>query len=525
MAEPPIPLHPYVNVSMSQTILQAVNDGPVDYVHFTYQPVLLEHIPTVGTGEVVVQEVAVQTGDLIFDPQTNAIQEHVGPDITMDQLVVHFPLRRDVAWSDGIPLTAHDSIYAYQLLADSAPDWPTDQQSPAQRLVGQTADYAAVDEFTIKWTGIPGFISTHYPRFFFPPMPRHQETNLVTNWPPVGWGAFTIEEWLPGRSLLMVQNPNYFLADSGLPAVDEVEFRFFEPPYDNLPAEISAEKCHIISRSIAPATRAEAWLAASQISDFHLVSIPGATGWQLLFNVDEDRLTSSFDLRRAVGMCLNRSAVAELFHSTVANSYVHPTDPAYMEITLPDFDPQQGRSFLAESGLVIPSLKLILSNSPDRQLLGEQITADLAECGIAVETEYLVPESLFQPWPEGPLYGGEYDIAVMALNAAEGPACHWFLSDNVPMAERPDGLNAARWQNSEFDQLCSQALVTLEETERIRLHQEAQQIWGEFIPSIPLFWANLYTGIDCRVDGYMIDPSGIELWNLETISLSEDCHP
>ena len=66
-----------------------------------------------------------------------------------------------IEWSDGTPLTADDSVYGYQLLAN--PDVYT-----WSFIVVRTAIYEALDELTTQWKGIPGFRDlTYYTNFFF----------------------------------------------------------------------------------------------------------------------------------------------------------------------------------------------------------------------------------------------------------------------------------------------------------------------------------------------------------------------
>ncbi len=252
--EPPVPLHPYADVTTSNVILQALNDGPVDYVHFAYQSVLLANLPTLEAGTVWVEPMPVSANEPVFNRYTGQIEPYPpGEDTTMIGMVARFRLRPDATWSDGTPITAHDSVYAYRKLADSQIAIMEEWLPTSQRLFALTSRYYALDDQTVEWAGLPGYVSADFSQFFFPPLPRHLGVGLDTEIPLVGSGPFQFQEWLPGQHLVAIRNSFYFRTDEGLPHLEEVEFRFFEPPFTELLADISKAGCHLISRSITSA--------------------------------------------------------------------------------------------------------------------------------------------------------------------------------------------------------------------------------------------------------------------------------
>jgi len=81
-----------------------------------------------------------------------------------------------ITWSDGTPLTAEDSVFSYRLAqavlvqmeksgyAGPSPDHSVD-------LVSQTASYTALDERTVRWVGVPGFLDRDYQANLVTPLP------------------------------------------------------------------------------------------------------------------------------------------------------------------------------------------------------------------------------------------------------------------------------------------------------------------------------------------------------------------
>ena len=521
MTEPPLPLNSYTTVSSGQTIMAVLSDGPVEYVRFSYQPTILDESPTIDSGSVTLQEVTVAEGDTFYDMRTGRIEAYSGTEATMKQMRVLFTLRPDVQWSDGTPLTAQDSVYAYDLLRAAGEN--SNLSTETRQLVTQTASYRSLDENTVEWTGVPGLITPDYLKFFFPPLPQHRNMTLETEFPEVGWGAFRFMEWVPGSHLLAARNPHYFRANEGLPFIEEIEFRFLEPPYDDLVTRIGANNCDIIGQSLVYALPIEEWQEKIGETDWQLVTAPSTTGMQLVFNFRSDALTSEPNIREAIAACIDRSALAELTSGTVANSYLHPFDPALMDLDLPAYNPQEAIALLSQMERQPElTLKLAVRDSVSRTVV-DQLVANLAECGFVVEPDYLPVEEFFASWPDGSVFGGQYDLVLFPLNAADRNGCKWFVSASIPSAENPEELNISGWMNEVFDQACEQAYASLSIDDRVTFEGQAQSVFGEMLPSLPLWWSPKYSILHCRVAGYQLDPLATELSNIEEISLAQSC--
>ncbi len=103
-----------------------------------YQPVILEKMPSLADGDAQIVPVSVKAGMMVVDANGNLTALATGTPVRpsscrsddcvikydgvsplqMDQMLVTFHMRSDITWSDGTPLTADDSVYAYQLAAD-----------------------------------------------------------------------------------------------------------------------------------------------------------------------------------------------------------------------------------------------------------------------------------------------------------------------------------------------------------------------------------------------------------------------
>ena len=151
-------------------ILQAIYDGPIDERSFDYQAIILEKLPSLADGDAVLQTIPVTAGDKIVDASGEVAElaegvlvkpsgcahmdcavEYEGGELQMDQLQATFNLRPGITWSDGTPLTVTDSVYSFELNRD--PD-----TEGYLYTVNRTASYKALDDLTVQWTGLPGFM-------------------------------------------------------------------------------------------------------------------------------------------------------------------------------------------------------------------------------------------------------------------------------------------------------------------------------------------------------------------------------
>ncbi|MDF1513320.1 MAG: ABC transporter substrate-binding protein, partial [Anaerolineae bacterium] len=252
----------------SSHVLEAVYDGPIDNRTYGFQPVILEKLPSFDDGGAVLETVTVQEGDMVVDDSGVAVElaagmmvrpsgclaadcavEFTGDPVEMDQIVATFVMVDGLMWSNGDPLTADDSVYAFEVGAD--PDTPSSKYT-----VDRTASYEAVDDKTAVWTGLPGYIDSVYFTNFWNPLPRklwQEELGLTaadmleaeeSSRMPMGWGPFIITEWVSGDHITVEKNPNYFRASEGLPYVDKVIYRFI-PESNAVVAQLISGECDI----------------------------------------------------------------------------------------------------------------------------------------------------------------------------------------------------------------------------------------------------------------------------------------
>lgn len=566
----------------ARTILQAVYDGPYDLKGFTYQPVLLENVPGRPNGGVVIEPISVARGSIISDRDGNLVALAEGVSFlpsgcqeigcarvyegqepaVMDQLVVRFRLRPGLAWSDGAPLTADDSIYSYQIARQLYPQTRTD-------FVPYTAAYQALDAQTVEWRGLPGYSTPDYALAFFAPLPRHQlgalaiqdlQASELVNRAPLGWGPYILEEWSPGNQITLRRNPSYFRAAEGLPVFDRMVFRFISDQ-DQAIAALLAGECDLLDDSLALESRLDQLQNLQQEGKLQ-VHIGQRMAWEHLdFGIQSLNPANlpHFQLketRQAVAYCTDRQRIVnEITHgqAVVLDQYVSPAHPLFNpQAKTYAFDPQAGAQILEGLGWIdgdgdpvtprlaqgVPGIPdgtlfevtLLVTEDAEKQRLGQILKDSLAQCGVRLNLQSLPAEQLFTPGPGGLLFGRNFALAQFGWAASAQPPCFLFTTSQIP-GPSPEyvrswgGANASGYSNPQFDQLCWQANRLLPDDSAYTIaQQQAQAILAEDLPVLPLYAGIQVVVANPALCGLQLDPvTESVLWNLETFDHDSAC--
>ena len=584
MGQEPSSLFLYADSSISaRSIRQAIYDGPFDVLNYQLSPVILQQAPKLEDGTIRIEPVTVHPGNLIVDGigklvnldegvlffpsgcagQSCALTYTGQEPVQMDQVVVQFEMQPGVNWSDGTPLTANDSQYSFELAKALYPQARAD-------VVSFTQTYTALNESTVEWRGVPGYQNAGVQSYFFTPLPRHAWGNLspedisvseLANLTPLGWGPYSIDEWVKGDHITLSRNPNYFRSGEGLPAFNKLVFRFV-PNKEEALAALLAGECDYLDETNHLEDR-KAQLIELQDSERASVAFASGTAWEHLdFGIlpfdtsTRPLLFNKVETRQAVAMCLNRQAmVAELFagQSEVPNSYIPSTHPLYNpDVTQYADDPQAGAALLETMGWLdgdgdpntprvslgveaVPDgtlfeFEFLTTNEPEKQNTAAWIQKSLAECGISVTIKTLPWEELFAAGPEGPVFGRNFSMTQFGWMAGLQPPCALYTSDEIPgpypeYSKGWGGANAAGYSNPSYNQACNQALRSLPGSQDYQsAHFQAQKIFSDELPVIPLYQREKV--IVARPDMCGIDldaPTDSALWNIENFDYGDVC--
>ena len=590
VGQEPASLFPINNSStVARAILAAVYEGPIDTNSYGYQPVILKTLPSLANGDAQVFQQSVYVGDEVVDatdtPVTLAVGVKVRPagcrndscavtydgksTIKMDQVQVTFRLLPGLTWSDGLPLTAEDSVFAYNVANDP-------KIAGSRYLLERTKSYEAADDVTVQWWGKPGFIDTTYLENFWAPLPKHLwdqtpagelPTSPATSQTPIGWGPYAIQEWVPGDHITLKKNPYYFRAAQGLPKYTTLTFRFVTDPGTAV-SDLIAHTCDILDPSINLDGQVDLLQSMAAQKQLQVLISSSPVMEQLAFGIRPASYDNGYSagidrpdyfgdphVRQAVAMCIDRQKVVDTVLkglSQVPSTFVPADDPLYNSIvTSYSYDVAAANVLLQQAGWLdvdndpstprqawgvhnVPDgtrfeINYITTGAAQRVQVSSAVAASLAQCGIQVKVNYLDPTVLYAAGPDGQLFGRDFDLAEFAMGSTgTEPPCDWYSSSEIPNAANFwVGTNVSGYGNPAYDEVCTSVQQTLaDEPDHAQAYRQAQAIFSEDLPVIPLYWRVKIAAARPDMCHFSLDPTASNsLWNIAMFDSGVSCGP
>ncbi len=579
LPEEPWSLYWYTVHNYDWAILDAIYDGAIESKSFGYQPIILERLPSVDNGDATITPVTVQIGDTVVNTYDEVVMltvgewvrpagcrsddcavEFDGAPVQMDQLAVDFYLLPNLHWSDGAPLTTHDSVYSYQLASTfSDGDLHT---------LERTASYVALDLHTTRWTALPGHLTSEYQTRFWQPLPQHAwghlspeelVSNPISAHTPLGWGPYAIQSWQPGVAITLTANPYYHRAAEGLPVVDTLIFRFQGDPALALAQVTAGEADAAIGAvyELASIIAASVDLEGLGILNAHLRA--GASWEHVNFGItpaDDYAPTrpdffADVEMRRAIAYCLDRQTMADAVsygYGMLSHTYIlpeHPLSPGDENLALYPHNVISGTALLESMGWSdtdadgirecrgcttanaqegdLLTFKWQTSDAAHRLIYLPMAQADLSACGIDLTIQNLSFNELGDV-----AFSRQFDLVSFAWLSGVEPPCSLYLSSEIPSDENGwAGNNLTGYSNPTYDTTCRNAMTALPgSAEYATNHQEAMRILSEDLPAAPLF-ARLKTAVaHPRLINFRLDPThSSSLYNVEVWDLLADGQP
>ncbi len=563
MGRQPENLYLYGEQSLSaQALRHAIYESLYTALGYGYQPQGLAKLPHPDEGDVSIQTVTVRLGDPVVDfrGESHVLREGLtvfnsdgslvtvsDQPVIMQQMTVDFTLK-PLVWSDGMVVTAADSVFSYQVFAD--PETPGDK-----RKVRRTASYEATGDLTLRWTGLPGYLPADYVTHVWEPLPQHQLGSLSaaellsspeTTLTPLSSGPFVVSA-STADGLTLVRNPNYYRSNEGLPYLEILNVRFVPDGEALLATGLAG--CDVTTQDLLNFNLLP---ELQELDEVETAVAPSAVYEHIDFSVNF-YLAEGFQnfvrpdwfqdprVRQGIMQCTDRQRmVNEIFsgQTTVMPAYIPANHPLYpADLSQWPFDPAAGNALLDAAGYrdtngdglredpttgASFSVRLTTDNAnPVRARAAAIFQQNLAECGIEVVTEFLPPEDWYNDGPLGLLFGRRFELGMFAWLGSPQPACHLWLERNItgPTQEGFGGwgnVNVSGWANAEFEAACNAALNALPGTAvYVENHQAALRIWAEQVPMVPLFNYLKVAAVRQGVTGLRLDPTQpSELWNV-----------
>lgn len=469
-------------------------------------------------------------------------------------------LREGLKFSDGTPLTAEDLVFTLKVAADEK-SGVLFRESFLNG--GQPIKATKLDERTVKLEMLQAVASIESFLATFRPLPRHKlEANYAKGEFSKAWditappanvaltGAFVLKEFVPNQRTILARNPHYWKKDKAgkpLPYLDEL---VIEAIPDANTALLKFQQGEVdLMDNIAPAnfaTLKQQTPAGVSIKDYG----PGLLTDFFWFNVNDGKDATGKALvephklawftdvrfRRAIALALDRQTMVDNVLrglGTPLNGLVSPSNKKWFssELANVNFDVNKAKELLKEAGFTQSEnglldkagkpveFTLIVDGSvAPRKDMATIMQEDLSKhLGIKVNVVPLEKNAFVETLGKKP----SYDAAIHGYAASDlepatllnglkigGGQRYWFISQKQAKEE---------WEKT-FDRLVEEVDAIADVTQRKQKFAEAQKLFAEQLPMIPLLVRNFASGAKTSLGNYR--PSVIlprSLWNAEEL--------
>jgi len=467
-----------------------------------------------------------------------------------DQKTLTFKLREDAKWSDGTPITTKDFLYSWEIIKNE------EAASPYSFVAGRIATVEAPDDYTLIITLVEGSCDALWDASF-PVAPSHvfadtaptalKDHSFATA-PTVSFGPFSFGEFRPGERTSLLADKTWPDAIDG--STKSAGFLYkVVPDQTVLIEQFLAGETSIIDnpalnrradiKAAGDAGDAQVFNYAGNSWDYVALNLADPTNPQNGLDADgkaidqgKHPIFGDVMVRRAIALGLDVDAMAKTAvfgEGTRMAANLIPTSYAIDPDLAPiPYDTAAAAKLLDDAGWVVGAdgirekdgvrLAFTLNTNAGntrREAIVTLIKDQLAQIGVEVTVELI-----------------DFNLAVERLQAQTFDAIVLGWRNGYP--DRPDqtqlflpesdvvgsGSNLISWNNEEFNRLTKEArsAAGCDQEKRIELYRQAQKVFQDDLPYVPLFVQNGMYAARSNVKGFAPYQSQM-LWNIDAWSV------
>ncbi len=475
----------------------------------------------------------------IFDDQNKPVAELAAeipsPEnggISSDGSTITIKLRDDAIWSDGVPVTADDFVFTYDMIM--ADQNTVETRYPYEDYVESVTasdDHTLVvklfEPFAPWLTLLFDFV---LPQHVLAPVFEEAGSLDFAEWnraPIVGIGPYVFSRWEPDSYIQFDRNENW---SGPSPSVERIVFRIV--PDDT--AQVAAIKVGDTDIGMFLSYADVPEVEATGSVDIHTVPSGYVEGWFLNFNADKGHpALQDGRVRLALALATDRDRIVQdmLLGLTALPSTFWDATPPYGNPNLDPYpyDPDQAEQLLNDAGWVDTNgdgirdkdgvelvLRYVTNDKEIRQDVQVVVQQMWAEVGIGSELISYPGELLWNSFGQGgPIARGEYDVAQYSDSTPfpDPDASYYWMCSEIPSEEYPEGSNWQYYCNEEVDRLFDEQASAIDSQIRMRVYHEIGQIMYDDVVWIGLWMDPDIWSVNDRVSGVKFS-GAIPFWNV-----------
>lgn len=429
---------------------------------------------------------------LIIDPHSGELVPGAAEtwEVSDDLLIYTFHLRKNAKWSDGLPVTAHDFVYAWERVLNpknaakyafamhylkNGQDYNTGAITDAAQL-----GFTATDDYTLTLTleEPTPFILDLLSKFVYAPVPRQaieahgdkwtHAANIVTN------GPFHLKEWVPYKNVTIIKSDTHWNA-----ANMKIGGVHFYPIEERETAYKMYEAGQLDIAWNVPEVRIPQLMGRK---DFVMHPFLAADFFRV--NVSKAPFDNKL-VRQALALAIDRETLCNKYlrKMKVSTGVLVPMGVGgYTSPPGQVFDPQKAKRLLTEAGFANPKDLGVVSlhyNTDETLKLVAQVVQQMWQKYLGIEVE---------------LFNEEYKSHLKTMKALnyDVTRSRWigdYVDPNtyLELFVSDSTINRTGWKNTTYDALIAAAAAELDQDKRFTHLQQAEAILLEEAPVIPLY--------------------------------------
>jgi peptide/nickel transport system substrate-binding protein len=427
---------------------------------------------------------------------------------------VTYTIRPDAVWGDGTPVTTEDVVFSHQVGLD--PRSGVSSLEPYRRIVKIDVKDAKTFTFTLDKrifnyaASDIDILPAHLEReAFADPAQYRNRTKYDTDPtnPGLSMGPYRIVETAPGSHIVLEPNPRWW---GKRPAFKRITVRAIENTAA-LEANLLAGGIDMIAGELGLSLDQALAFEKRNGAQYRILYKPGLAYEHVDANLDNPVLKDR-RVRQALLYGIDRGKIAQQLFAgkqPVADSFVNPLDWVYTTegVEHYGYDPAKAKALLDEAGWKAAgggarrnakgeklSLELMTTaGNRSRELIQQVIQSQWKEIGVEARIRNEPPRVMFGE----SVTRRRFQLAMYAwISAPEAVPRSTLRSDEIPSAANGfSGQNYPGFRNAEMDRLIDAIEVELDRGKRKALWQQAQALYAEELPVLPLYF---------RADSYIL---------------------
>ncbi|MGB6406003.1 MAG: oligopeptide ABC transporter substrate-binding protein [Planococcus donghaensis] len=476
-------------------------------------------------------------------------------EVSEDGRTFTFKIGDNVNWHDGEPVTAEDWLFAHEVIGNPEYDGPrynsdfTNIEGMEEYNSGKAdtiSGIEVVDEKTLKITYIESTPSLLTGSVWSYPLAKHIFGDMavadISSSPevrenPIGFGPFKVESIVPGESVTLTKNEDYW---RGAPNLDGVTIKVISS--STVVQELETGGVDLISEfpvdqfpDNADMSNVEFLGAVDRAYTYIGFKLGTWDAEKNRVNFNPEAKMGDVELRKAMWHAVDNTAVGERFYNGLrwnATTLIPPSHPEFHDDSNEGraYDPEVAKTLLDDAGYAdtdgdgiredpegnpLEINFISMTGGDTAEPLAQYYVQSWEAVGLKVNLEMLE----FNTFYDRVGNGGEDNPDVDVYQAA------WGVGIDVD----PSGLygadalyNFPRWENEENERLLKEGRSeeAFDLAFRQDVYNEWQQLMVDEVPVFPTLYRAVLSPVNDRVLNYAIG-DGTEIY-LSDLAVSQD---